>query len=110
MKIVNRKTFLEMPSNTLFSKWSPCWFDDLTIKGESLGQDFLVQEIASAVKCNDSGEFADLCDDAARTGESVALDLDCMGRDGCFDESQFFAVWEAQDVIALIERLKACAM
>ena len=108
MKIVDRKTFLELPENTLFSKWASCVFGDLTIKGASWEHDFLTQEIASAVECNDSGEFADLCDDAARTGKSIAINLDCMGRDGCFDEGQMFAVWEAEDVLALIERLKAC--
>jgi len=108
MKIVDRKKFMALPENTLFSKWEPCVFGELTIKGESWEHDFLTQEIASAVKCNDSGEFADLCEDAARTGESISLDLDCMGRDGCFDEGQMFAVWEAEDVLSLIERLKAC--
>ena len=108
MKIIDRKTYMALPENTLFSKWEPYVFGKLMIKGKSCEHDFLTQEIASAVKCNDSGEFADLCDDAARTGESMALDLDCMGRDGCFDESQMFAVWEAEDVLSLIERLKAC--
>lgn len=108
MRIVDRNTFMALPENTLFSNWEPCVFGELSIKGESLEQDFLAQEIASAVKCNNSGEFVDLCDDAARTGKSIALDLDCMGRDGCFDDGQIFAVWEAEDVMALIERLKAC--
>jgi len=109
MKIVDRRTFMALPKNTLFSKWEPCVFGWLEIKGESLKNDFLTQEIASAVKCDDSGEFADLCDEAARTGGSIVMDLDCEGRDGCFDDEQMFAVWERADVLALIERLKACA-
>jgi len=108
MKIVDRKTFMALPENTLFSKWEPCVFGELTIKGESWEHDFLTQDITSAVKCNGSDEFGDLCDQAASTRVSIALDLHCMGRDGCFDENQLFAVWEAQDVVALIERLRAC--
>lgn len=108
MKIVDRKAFLGMPANTLFSKWELCYFGALTIKGETCGSDFLMQEIADAVKCDDSDEFVTLCNCAASTGASLALDLDCIGRDGCFDADQLFAVWEADDVLALIERLKAC--
>jgi hypothetical protein len=108
MKIVDRKTFMAMPGNTLFSRWEPCVFRELAIKGESWERDFLTQEIASAVKCDGNEDFFDRCDNAARTGESLALDLDCVGRDGLFDDDQMFAVWETQDVLALIERLYAC--
>ena len=108
MKIVDRKTFIDFPENTLFSKWEPCNFGPLTIKGKSWEQDFLKQQIADTVKCNDSVGFVDLCYHAARTGESISLDFDCQGRDGMFDNKQLFAVWEREDVLALIERLKLC--
>ena len=108
MRIVDRKTFLALPQHTLFSKWVPCAFDALRIKGKSLEDDFFEQQIEDAVMCNDSEEFADLCDIAANTGESIDLDFDCQGRDGCHDPDQMFAVWEAADVLALIERLGEC--
>jgi hypothetical protein len=108
VKIVDRETFMALPENTLFSKWEPCFFGPLTIKGESWEHDFLTQEIADAVKCSDSGEFADFCEDAARTGRSLELDLNSLGRDGCFDKDQMFAVWERKDVEALVERLRMC--
>lgn len=108
MKIVDRKTFMEIPENTLFAKWEPCWFGELMIKGETIGNDFIMQDIASAVKCNDSGEFAELCDHSAQYGVSLAMDFYCEERDGCFDEDQMFAVYERDDVLQLIERLKAC--
>lgn len=108
MKIVDRKTFLELPKNTLFSKWEPCVFEELMIKDESLEDDFFCQEIVSAIDSDDSGDFCCLCDHASHTGDSIDIDMECLGRDGCFDDSQMFAVWEDQDVLKLIERLKKC--
>ncbi len=109
MKIVDRKTFLALPDDTLFCKWEPCCFGELTIKGESLDNDFREQQIGGeAVKCNDSGEFSELCNRAAMTGASVELDFYGQGRDGCYDEDQMFAVWETADVAMLIERLILC--
>jgi len=32
--------------------------------------------------------------------------FECEGRDGLFDECQLFAVWEPQDVAALITKLQ----
>lgn len=106
MKIVDRKTFLALPAETLFSKYEPCVFGDLCIKGDSIGSnDFAYQQIADAVAAHDSGEFANKLFDAQASGESVAMDFDCQGRDGLFDDDQLFAVWEPADVAALIARL-----
>jgi len=107
MRIVDRKTFLALPGEVLFSKYEPCTFGPLTIRGEVWGHcnDFLTQSIADAVECNRSSDFACTLDDAQESGGSFAIDLDCMGRDGMFDDDQLFAIWEPADVAALIERL-----
>jgi hypothetical protein len=106
MKIVDRKTFLALPAGVLYSKYEPCIFGDLNIKGDTVGLgDFSTQEIADAVRCNDSEEFADILFSAAKTGGSFSMDFDCEGRDGLFDGNQLFAIWEPADVAALIERL-----
>lgn len=106
MRIVKRAEFLAMPPQTLFSKYRPCVFDDLMIKGETWGNDFLYQQIIDAVKARDSGEFADILFKSAEDGSSFELDFDCQGRDGMFDADQLFAVWERKDVEALITRLQ----
>lgn len=107
MKIVDRKTFLEMPDGVLFSKYKPSVFENICIKGETLpsNNDFFVQQIVDAVKCDDSGEFCDILDDSVKNGTSFALDFECEGRDGLYEEDQLFAVWEKDDVIGLIDRL-----
>ena len=105
MKIVSRKEFLAMPPDTLYAKYQPCYFDALEIKGETLPADFLTQQIVDAIARKDSGEFSDLLHESQTTGKSVKFDFDCQGRDGCFDDDQLFAVWERDDVLALIDRL-----
>lgn len=108
MKIVDRKTFIAMPANTLFSKYEPCFFGELEIKGESIGEiDFYVQQIVDAVDANNTEELDEILFDAEENKTSFKMDFSCEGRDGLFDDNQLFAVWERDDVIALIERLRA---
>ena len=109
MKIVNLETFRKLPPNTLFAKYQPCVFEELEIKGETWEYDFLVSSnLSSAIKCSSSTEFVELLDRAEKTGESLEMDFDSEGRDGCFEKEQLFAVWEEADARALIERLKRC--
>ncbi len=113
MKIVTRAQLMEYPPNTVYSTYAPCWFGELLIKGNTIENhgkniDWFEQAIADAIDCNDSGEYADKLDDAQKNGTSLQMDFDCEGRDGLFDHAQLYAVWEPQDVVALIERLKQC--
>lgn len=106
MKIVNREQFLALPSGTLFSKYQPCVFEPLAIKGDTWTNDFLVQELHDAVDAANEAEFTDTLFFAVEEGRSVNLNLDCMGRDGLFDADQLFAVWERREVEQLIGRLQ----
>jgi hypothetical protein len=106
VKIVNRTAFLAMPAETVYSKYAPCFFGPLCIKGNTIGaNDFGEQQIADAIRCSGSDEFFDLLDKAEKEGASLTMDFDCQGRDGLFDAAQLFAVWEPQDVAVLIARL-----
>lgn len=107
MKIVDRKTFLALPAGTVFSKYAPCFFEALSIKGDTYEHigDFQVQGIADAIVCTGSDDFSEKLYDATLSGNSLPMDFDCLGRDGCFDADQLFAVWEPADVLALIHRL-----
>ena len=109
MKIIDRAAFLALPAGILYSKYEPCIFGPLEIKGETLpsGHDFGCQQIADAIDCTGSGNFIEKCE-LMEEGISASVDLDCQGRDGCFDAHQLFAVWEPADLAALIERLRVC--
>jgi hypothetical protein len=108
VKIVDRKTFLALPPETLFSKYEPCVFFDLLIKGETWGNDFLYQSINDAIESAGSDDFANKLFTVQASGESLPMDFNCQGRDGLFDDDQLFAVWEPADVLALITRLGRC--
>jgi|GEM_PF-1373079 len=106
MKIVDLRAFLALPAETVFSKYEPCSFENICIKGESMTNDFAYQQIHDAVDSGDTGEFVDILESATETGESFEMDFDCQSRDAMFDKDQLFAVWERQDVYYLIKRLQ----
>ncbi len=85
--------------------------EGLAIKTETLSwdgnaRDWFYQQIADAIDSGNSRDFVESLDDAQINGTSLAMDFETVGRDGCFDEEQLFAVWEKKDVEMLIERLK----
>lgn len=112
MKIIDRTAFLAMPAGTLFSKYAPCYFENLSIKEgtlvsrSDLRDDFLAQPISDAIEHGGSEDFSDKLCAAQVGGVSLAMDFQSLMRDGCFDNDQLFAVWERADVEALIARLQ----
>lgn len=107
MRIINRTEFLALPGDTLYSPYEHCIFGDLAIKHQTTGNDFIYQQIASAIECSGSSEFSDKLFAAADTGASLPMDLDCASRDGMFDPAEtLYAVWEKDDVRQLIAKLQ----
>lgn len=107
MKIIRLQEFLNMPPGTVFSKYGHCYMEGFDIKTMNIGdRDFVSQELLMPVKSQGSGEMSAILHSAAENGNSFQLDLfESTSRDGCFDEDQLFAIWERQDVAALIGRL-----
>jgi hypothetical protein len=110
MRIVNRKEFLELPKNTLYSKFELYQMGALLIKGETVADaDFYTQNIADAID-------GDYCENLGKAiaGEEIQLDFDCEIHDRLFDEGelldevQLYAVWSQADVKRLIARLSEC--
>jgi hypothetical protein len=108
MRIVNRKTFMAMPVGTVFSQFEPNHFGDLEVFVGALSScnDFLSARLTCEVDSSGSEENDRLLHNAVENGASFNLDFDTASRDGCFNDSQLFAVWERKDVEGLIERLQ----
>lgn len=107
MKIVDRKTFLALEGEVLYSKYQPCVFGELTIKGGNVGEnDFCYQSIEDAIESMGDSDYFNQLSLALSEGQSLSMDFHCMGRDGLYDADQLFAVWEPKDVDLLIERLQ----
>lgn len=106
MIIVDRETFMAMPAGTIFAKYKPCIFGELSIKEDTWETDFLVQDVIPFfVENNDTGDWIDTLTKAEQGISSPPLDYDRCGRDGMFDKGQLFAVFERRDVKDLIGRL-----
>lgn len=114
MKILPRQAFLALPPNTVFSTYEPCVFGPIAIKGETIyandgrAIDFFYQITEDAVDHPTSPDQFDLLERAQKTGESFGIDLDCQSREGLFDDSMLYAVWEDDDVRRLVRRLEEC--
>lgn len=106
MKIVDRQTFLTYPDGTVFAKYQPHVLDPIAIKGETMGNDFVVQHTTPWFEgADDDGDYGAIMHAMQLGADSPPLDYDFAGRDGLFDRDQLFAVFSAADVDALIARL-----
>ena len=108
MKIVNLKTFRSLPSGTIAMKYEPCNFGRLFVKGETWKHDFILAYLTDEIDCNSSDEFVDKLTLAEKKGVSIAMSFEETMRDGLFEENQLFAIWEKNDILGLINKLKEC--
>jgi hypothetical protein len=106
MKLVNRGTFLRLPIGTIYSKFEPCIAGAPQLKDETIlnseetrGIDWFYQDL---VEPNLMENMIDLISSTGRA------DLDDAGqRDGCFDEDEFYLIWQPKDLQQLIANLQA---
>lgn len=105
MKIVDRKTFLALPPGTIFCKGVPWAFDSLSIKDDSLENDWLYLNLAWP-SASDSGQAMGILERSLETGASFACE-DAIGRDGCFDDKEVFMIFEKADLVILREKIDA---
>lgn len=115
MRIVNRQQFMELPSGTIYRKFTtPYAFQEIEVKFDSYtlpngkyidpstGQcsDFVCMGLAE-VEWDETSQMFERLDEMMEQGASYPLDLDCAGRDGCFEPEAMFLVFERDDVIKL---------
>lgn len=106
MIIVNLDAFLTLPEGTLYSKYEPCNFQGLMIKGENCGSiDFWYQDLIGELDSESTEDFVDKCA-LAEKGKTVKFDLNCQGRDGLFERGQLFAIYDGDDVGQLLNRIE----
>lgn len=105
MKILDLDEFLKLPSGTIYTKYAPCAFEDLCMKGETTGGDFFCVSLTAEVELG-PGKFRDTTLlSAERLGCSVPMDFNSVGRDGFLNPDELFAVWDQEDINGLIDKL-----
>ena len=100
MKVVDLATLRAMPIGTLFQKTEPnCLYGIEMFEGPVGDLDFCSTHLDSLVDFHAIGNMIDL-------GTSEPIDLESVTRDACHDAEQKFAVWEKDDLRALMARLQ----
>ncbi len=105
MKILNRKDFLKLPAGVLFAGGTPWLFGSLSVKGDTISADgkdidFWSKD-AVFIQFDDSDEFPDIFEGMLERRISCPMNSD-YERDGTFDDSDVFLVYEKPD----LERLR----
>jgi hypothetical protein len=100
MKVVDLATLRAMPIGTLFQKTEPnCLYDIEMFEGPVGDLDFCSTHLDSLVDPHGISNMMEF-------GASEPIDLESITRDACHDADQKFAVWEKDDLRALIARLQ----
>lgn len=109
MRIVNLKEFMALPKGTVFMKYVPSVFGELSIKGENSEVTFMLSNVTQDVDCTSSYDLADILDEAENNSQiSIKMDFECFYWDSFYEDKQLFAVYEQKDIDGLIEALKIC--
>jgi hypothetical protein len=109
MKIYNRQDFLKL-GICLFCKGCQWEFYNLCIKGDTLhdcnynGIDFCYRSLCD-IDANDSAELADFYEEMLKDGVPKELNQAFL-RDGSFDDSEVFLVYEAKDLKELMYTIR----
>lgn len=105
MKIYRRDEFVKLPAGTLFAKGHQWAFDDLCVKGETLSpSDWYFRPLVWIESDGDSDQWSKL-DAMLETGSSEPIAA-YEQRDGSFDPTDIFLVYEPTDLAALEEVIK----
>lgn len=111
MRIINRKELMKMKAPFIFSHYSPCNIDDLFICTDTTyhGNDFIeAQLLGEAISMDGKNEDTiGVLIDAEENGTEFKLDLECGGREGLFDDTKLYAVYNNEDIQRLIDKLSS---
>jgi len=104
-KILNRDEFLKLPADTVYAECDTgANIGALGIMNGVIGSDeFWLQELTET-----EGNMITDFENKDGSFKELKIDLNCVSRDGGFDQDQLFLVFDKQDVQDLIDRLQKC--
>lgn len=117
MKLHKRKDFVKLPANTIYSRLDNsmgelCHGLFCKTSGKEMHDDWVEQDLISEIGIPNGINYGcaalvyqlDLRDRFLQ----FKTDLDCSGRDGTFDDSDVFVVWDKEDIRKLYDYLGNC--
>lgn len=107
MKVLNRKEFLELPPGTLYSRYNDGIISGLELKGSTCYDgnkafDWFFLDLIGNIAANDTSEYLEKSE-----SKEFDLDFELVERDGCFEETDQFAVYDQTELNQFINRLKS---
>lgn len=103
MRIVNKKTFMEMPNGTLYSDVKYGNIVGLKIKEETLEYDFYYMPLIGNIDTED--DYMQYLLQRIDDGKQFTLDFIYSERDGMYDDDALFAIYDQEDIRLLIKSL-----
>lgn len=105
MRIYRRAEFLKLPPGTLFCRGRPWAWEEFSVKGESLTNDFCELGL-QWIEAESSGDASETLDRMLEEGISAPLQTS-GGRDGRFNDADLFLVYELDDLRQLAYHIDA---
>jgi hypothetical protein len=114
MKLYKRSDFIKLPEGTVYSRLyenTGHLMEGLFCKvsGSDYGNDWVEQDLIA--ECGfpngitDGTDAIDYVESLRDTLQDFETDLHCAGRDGMFEDSDLFVVWDKKDVKKLADYL-----
>lgn len=100
MKVYRRSEFMKLPEGTIYAKGKPWFFGDITVKGDTFGNDWTCLSPMWIESAGEDDQWSRL-DGMLECGYSYPM-ASAYGRDGCFADDEIFLVLERGD----LERLR----
>ena len=115
MKLYKREDFIKLPPNTIYSRVQTKYLElcyGLYCKTSGDGVDWVEQDLIAEAgfpnKIDDAHEALMYQIDLRDSFKDFKTDLDCGGRDGMFETSDTFVVWDTEDMRRLYDYLGDC--
>lgn len=116
MRIVNRKEFLSMPCGTVFSKFVYNDSSEIYVKCSDLNEyrnDFCSHPLGALEfeddVCSGSEDRFNIIDEMVRdSSKSYHMDQYSSSRDGLYEDSERYVIYESMDIKKMIDTLIKC--
>ena len=108
MYIVNKKQFLLLPEETIYTEYTPDMWSGLFIKSSSREDDSF-EYTDQIVQLDIDDSYGCLEKRLAMVEDSsikCELHFDRYDIEDCYEEDKYFMIWEKEDVEGLINRLQ----
>lgn len=106
MRIVDRKTFMDMPLGTVFAEIEEPWaIGSLSVKVENSGDIDFYETNFTWVDASDSGQAMDRLEEMLED-PNVSYPVDrAIGRNGLFNRDAVYLIYEPDDIKYIVDTL-----